>query len=152
VRVKRLLKADDGQVLPLVLAYGLIAGALVMVAVDAGKVFLDRRALVAAADGAALAAAQSLDRAAYYRHGANGALPLDADAATRAVQGYAAAAGLEARFTELRLDPAVVSDDGRTVTVRLHATVTLPFTGYFTGGRRQLTLDATASAQSAISV
>jgi uncharacterized membrane protein len=146
--MRRHLGRDSGQIMLLVLIYALIAGSLVMVAVDAGSVFLHRRSLAAAADGAALAAAQSLDRSAFYRHGADGALLLDADAAAAAVDAYVDASDLTGRFDDLTYDTPVVSADGTTVTVRLHATAHLPFTGSLTGGRRTVTLDAAASAES----
>ena len=147
--MRRRLAEDSGQLMLLILIYALLAGSLVMVAVDAGSVFLHRRSLAAAADGAALSAAQSLDRADFYQHGADGALVLDADAADAAVGAYVDANDLATRFDDLTYDPPSISADGTTVTVHLYATVRLPFTGSLTGGERTVRLDATASAESA---
>jgi hypothetical protein len=64
-------RRDDGSILVLVIGYTAIASVLVVVGVDTSKVFLARRALASAADAAALAAAQGVDRDALY----NGAGP-----------------------------------------------------------------------------
>ena len=66
---------DDGQLILLVLAYAVIAALLVTVVVNVSKVYLNRRSLVAAADGAALSAANQPDLAAVY-NGAEATLPL----------------------------------------------------------------------------
>ena len=50
----------------LVIGYTAIASVLLIVGVDASKVFLARRALSSAADAAALAAAEGVDRNALY--------------------------------------------------------------------------------------
>ena len=65
----------------LTIGFALIALSLVLVVTDASKVFLTRRSLVSAADGAALAGVQSLDRDAFYADKGGDALPLDVDAA-----------------------------------------------------------------------
>jgi len=142
-------REDDGQLLLLVCVYMLVAAALVMVVIDVSKVFLYRRSLAAAADGAALAAAQSLDRETFYRQGAGELLPLDQETAASAVQAYLARADLATRFPELRYAEPQLSADGRTVTVRLESRMRLPFTGFFTGGDRSVDIGATASAQAA---
>jgi uncharacterized membrane protein len=146
MRVKR---DDSGQLLLLVLVYFLIGAAIVMVVTDISKVYLARRGLASTADGAALVAAQSIDRAAFYRDGASGDLRLDPQAAETAVRSYAERNGLAARFTDFSYDAPQVTDGGTTVSVRLHCQVTLPFTGFWTGGARSITVDAEASAQTA---
>jgi uncharacterized membrane protein len=132
----------------LVIFYGLIAAMLVMVVIDTSKLFLARRSLAAAADGAALAAAQSIDRSAFYRDGPTGELRLDATAAAEAVRRYAEQNDLDQRFVSFSFDVPQLSADGRTVTVRIHCRVPLPLPGLFTGGRRTVNLDVQASAQS----
>lgn len=146
MRVKR---DDSGQLLLLVLVYALIAAVLVMVVTDVSKVYLARRSLASTADGAALAAAQAIDRAAFYRDGASGELRLDPTAAADAVRSYAERNGLAARYVDFSFDAPRLSADGRTVRVRLHCRVVLPFTGTFTGGARSVSVEAEASAQTA---
>jgi uncharacterized membrane protein len=148
----RLKRGDDsGQLVLLVVFYGLIAAMLVMLVIDVSKVFLARRSLAAVADGAALAAAQSLDRSAFYRNGPGSELQIDPAAAREAVRRYAELNGLEGRFRSFSFDAPRLSSDGHTVTVRLHCRVLLPLPGVFTGGHSTVTLDAQASAQSATS-
>jgi uncharacterized membrane protein len=115
---------DEGQLILLILAYAVIAALLVTVVVDVSKVFLYRRSLVAAADGAALSAANQPDLAAVY-HGAGRTLPLSRSGADAAVRQYAADAELAGRFDDF--DVAGVETDGVTVTVTLRAAVPLPF-------------------------
>ena len=116
--------ADDGQLLLLVLAYAVIAALLVTVVVDLSKVYLYRRALVAAADGAALSAANEPDLASVYR-GGNRVLPLSESGARAAVRQYEADGVLDDRFDGFRIDE--VATDGTVVRVRLEAVVLLPF-------------------------
>lgn len=149
MRVKR--GDDSGQLVLLVVFYGLIAAMLVMLVIDVSKVFLARRSLAAAADGAALAAAQSLDRSAFYRNGPGSELQIDPLAARQAVRQYAEVNGLERRFRSFTFDVPRLSPDGRTITVRLHCRVLLPLPGLFAGGHQTVSVDAQASAQSATS-
>ena len=66
-RVRALRRSRDaGQLILLILAYTVIAGLLVTVVVNVSRVYLVRRSLVAAADGAALTAANQPDLAAVY--------------------------------------------------------------------------------------
>jgi hypothetical protein len=137
---------DDGQLLLLVLAYAVIAALLVTVVVDLSKVYLYRRALVAAADGAALSAANEPDLASVY-HGGNRVLPLS-DAGTRAaVRQYETDGDLDRRFDGFRIDE--VATDGTVVRVRFEAVVHLPFANLLVGRwRGGYPVHATARAES----
>jgi len=115
---------DGGQLILLILVYALIAGLLVTVVVNVSKVFLYRRSLVAAADGAALSAANQPDLAALY-NGAGSTLPLGDPGARAAVGQYVADADLQGRFEDFHVTE--VDTDGVTVTVRFTATVRMPF-------------------------
>ena len=138
--------ADDGQLLLLVLAYTVIAALLVTVVVDLSKVYLYRRALVAAADGAALSAANEPDLASIYR-GGNRVLPLSGEGARVAVRQYEADGDLDARFDGFRVDE--VATDGTVVRVRFEAVVHLPFATLLVGRwRGGYPVHATARAES----
>lgn len=147
---------DDGQLTLLIIGFVAIAATLVVVGVDASKVFLARRALSSAADAAALAASQAVDRSAVYAGiggGCGGLLPLDADEAARraALAVGDQSAGLRGTFATLDDPQTVVAGD--TVAVHLVGRVALPF-GHVLAvllpghddGRVQI--DATAHAQS----
>jgi uncharacterized membrane protein len=122
---RRLRTQEDGQLLPLILIYTLIAAVLVGIVVDTSRAFLHRRALAAAADAAASSGANAIDLAAFYaQQGPGERLPLGAADVEAAVQTYIADAGLTGRFSELT---ASSSTDGETVTVTLTARVSLPF-------------------------
>jgi Flp pilus assembly protein TadG len=142
---------DDGQLLLLVLAYTVIAGLLVTVVVDVSQVFLYRRSLLAAADAAALTAANAPDLVRIYTEGIDSkpgnVLPLSRRAAADAVDLYAADAALDERFAAFEVRR--VETDGASVTVTFTAAAPLPFvglvTGRFTGG---YPVAATATARS----
>ena len=122
---------DDGQLLLLVLVYTVIAGVLVTVVVDVSQVFLYRRSLLAAADAAALAAANAPDLDRVYR-GVGDLLPLSRRGATAAVDQYADDASLDERFTDF--DVRRIDTDGASVTVTITARARLPFVGLVTAG------------------
>jgi Flp pilus assembly protein TadG len=146
-RLRRVLASgDEGQLLLLVLAYTVIAGLLVTVVVDVSQVFLYRRSLLAAADAAALAAANAPDLGRVYT-GLGDDLPLRRREASAAVERYAADAELDDRFAQF--DVRSVGTDGVRVTVSFHAAAPLPFVGIvarrFTDG---YPVTATATARS----
>ena len=129
-RVRAVRESGDcGQLLLLVLAYTVIAALLVTVVVDVSQVFLQRRALVAAADGAALSAANAPDLDAVYA-GAGDSLPLSRRGAEGAVQQYARDAELADRFDDFEI--VGVETDGVTVTVTLGVQVSLPLVNVIT--------------------
>jgi uncharacterized membrane protein len=123
--LQRLRHDDSGQLLVLILGFAVVAGLLVTVVTNASRVFLYQRALSSAADGAALAAAQSVDTAAIYRGGADETLPLDPAAVDAAVIDYLDAGGVAERLPGLAV--AATGTDGTTVTVTLTARVDLAF-------------------------
>ncbi|HEX7354285.1 MAG TPA: pilus assembly protein TadG-related protein [Mycobacteriales bacterium] len=122
---------DRGTILILTLGFLAIAMLLVFAVVDASAVFLDRRDLAAAADGAALAAAQDVDVAAVYAHGADGDLPLAAADVDRAVQHFVETNYPAARFpgwhftAEVSGPHTVVVHATRTVRLPVYGTVTV---------------------------
>jgi putative Flp pilus-assembly TadE/G-like protein len=115
---------DDGQLILLILIYTVIAGLLVTVVVDVSKVYLYRRSLVAAADGAALSAANQPDLASVY-NGADGTLPLSPAGTDAAARQYAQDADLADRFEDFQI--VDVTTDGITVTVTFRSRVRMPF-------------------------
>jgi uncharacterized membrane protein len=123
-------RGDDGQLTLLIIGFVAIAVMLVIVGVDASKVFLARRALSAAADASALAASQAVDKNAIYAGvggGCGGLLPLDADEVARraALAVDDQAAGLRGSFAAL--DGPQTAVEGDTVAVHLSGRVALPF-------------------------
>jgi len=119
---------DEGSLTLLVIGYTLIAALLIVIGVDVSKVFLAQRALSSAADAAALAGAQAVDRAGIYAGDPICAdLSVDPSSAQDAVDASVRDAGevLEATFVSLS-DPEVRVQAG-TVEVQLHGQVAVPF-------------------------
>ncbi|GAB2654182.1 hypothetical protein GCM10009743_33340 [Kribbella swartbergensis] len=108
-----------------VLVIGFMAIILLMIVVvtDISKVFLVRRDLDATADGAVLAAANGL-AAIYAQPAADGNAEIDPDEARRLTAEYLDQVAAGNRFDALDWSADV---NGTTVTVRLTATVDLPF-------------------------
>lgn len=121
-------RRDEGQILLLLITYCALGVALVFVAIDAAEVFLAQRSLASLADGAALAASQSVDRSAYYTGAMTQCrLPLSAAGATATVDAYLTQPDSGAPATvarEISVDPAT-----STVTVVLTRRVQLPLQG-----------------------
>lgn len=126
---RRDLRADDGQLTVLIIGFALFGAVLVVAGVDVSKVFLARRALSSVADAAALAAAQSVDRAALYQGsgGCGGLLPLDPDGARSEVQRSLDDDTADLRQTFTAIDQPDVAVSAATVTVHLSGDVHLPF-------------------------
>ncbi len=140
-RVTR-LRGDDGSVMLLVLGFAVVLVALLGVVTDVSVLLLAKRGVASAADGAAVAGAQQLDREAFYSRGLGAAVPLDSAAVASAVGAYE-------RVVEPRtaLD-SEVSGDGRTVRVRASRRVPLPFARY--AGIGAVTVRAVASARAPV--
>lgn len=137
-------RRDDGTITILVVGFTAILLLLVAVVVDVSAVVLARRGVASAADGAAVAAAQQLDRSAVYAGGLGaGAIPLSPDLVQAVVAQYAA----DAREGQpgLTLEPSVDAA-GTTATVVGRREVTLPFVGWLRAGRT-VTVTAVARAR-----
>ena len=131
----------------LVLAYTVIAAVLITVVVDVSQAYLYRRSLLAAADAAALSAANQPDLGAVYAGDDPAALPLSEGGARRAVEQYADDAELADRFRDFEI--VTVDTNGAAVTVTLRAVVHLPLANLVTsrwGGGYPVV--ATANARS----
>lgn len=122
-------RCDDGQLLPLIIGYAVVIALLITVVVDVSTVYLQRRALAAAADAAALAAINAVDPAAVVdgRVGAIEALVVSDETALARVADYAADAHLGDRFEDFAVRGVDVGGDGTTVTVTMAARVPIPF-------------------------
>lgn len=116
-------RTDEGQLLVLILGYTVIAGLLVTVVVNLSHAFLYRRAIYAAADAAALSAANQPDLDRVYG-GSGEVLPLSDEGASRAVRQYVRDAELAGRFHGFRV--VTVETDGRSVSVTFAADVPMP--------------------------
>jgi uncharacterized membrane protein len=128
-------RGDDGQLLILIAFFGVVLILFVAVVVDVSAAFLARRGLASEADGAALAAAQSVDKPAFYAGNAGDVLPLG-DVA-QAVDDYVAA-----NFPDTEVVAVDLVDAGTSVTVTLRKHLPLPLAppGYDDG------VDVTATA------
>ncbi|WP_347402918.1 pilus assembly protein TadG-related protein [Protofrankia symbiont of Coriaria ruscifolia] len=146
VRARRGVRAgrrqDDGTILVLTLGYVLVALMLAIVVTDVSTVYLARRSLASAADGAALAAAQSVDETAIYTSTGNlQRLPLAEVAAIVAQYQSDADPSGRMTLTAQLLDPATVRVTGT-------RTVDLPVVTIL--GIGPVTVTASADAQSLV--
>ncbi len=141
---------DVGSVMLLILGLAVIAALFVTVVIDVSALFLDRRALIAAADGAALAGAQAVDERSLYLHGLpeSGPLTLDEDGAREAVERYLVDTGVVGDYEDLTIRVVVTAT---TVRVELGATVELPVVNTVTpGSGHGVRVESVATAQSAV--
>lgn len=136
------MTGERGQISLLIIGFAVIAISLVAVVVDASHVMLLRRSLSSLADGAALAAAQSVAEDALYS-GAGDFLPLDEPTARAEAQRYLRASPIPVRLVE-------VDVEGDRVTVVLAAQADLPLVGAVTEDFARTTVTARASARSPI--
>ncbi len=134
--------SDGGTILILTLGYLMVAAMLVVVVTDVSAVYLARRSVASAADGAALAAAQRIDEnAVYTAAGTLDRLPLaDIDETVSRYQQQADPSGRTSLSASL-VDAATVQVEGT-------RTVDLPVVGVL--GVGPVTVRAGAQAQSVV--
>jgi hypothetical protein len=150
-------RRDEGQTSLLLLGYALIVIALLWTAASATAVHLARHRLLSIADGAALDAADALDRQRFYADvGGAGPAPdavvaLSAASVRSSVTTYLAAAVPSAGDTGLegvRLGDPTGSPDSATAEVTLVTTVRLPLVSAVLGGDRgTVSVEVTARAR-----
>ena len=143
--------ADDGSVLLLLLGLVVLSALLITVVIDVSALFIGRRDVLAAADGAALAGAQGVDEAAVYRDGVQGALPLDPARVRANVDQYLRDAASPS-VSDLRWQ---VVTDGTRVQVVVSGKVRLPVVNAVVSalvpdGTDGVTVTASAAARSAV--
>ena len=102
---------------------------------DASSLFRQHRALVAIADGAAIAGSQGIDIAAYYEHGARQGTDLDPARVSGNVSQYVAVAG--SAIPGMVLERLTVASG--VVTVELSAPMRLSFLPHFADGPMRAT-------------
>ncbi len=105
---------DEGSLVPLIAFYFVVAATLILVVADASKFYLARRSLQGAADGAALASAQSVSSPGIYGGAGGKDLRLDGDVC-QAVADYGDANDLAARFDNLSMSGYAGDVAGRCV-------------------------------------
>lgn len=121
--------ADDGTVMMLVIGLIPILAGMIAVGTDAAVLFTHRRALVAQADAAVLAAAQSADLEALYTSRRVESLPLDCVAARSVAARRVASGSTDPRTEQIQLVDFRCTRTS--VTLRVRSNVTLPFAHHF---------------------
>lgn len=114
------LRRDDGSTLPLIIFYGFLSLVLVLLVVAATSLYLERKRLFTAADGAALVGAEAFDLGDVALTPEGALRPtLESDDVAEAVGDY-----LEGNpvgdFEQLVVERAL-TEDGRSATVQLSA-------------------------------
>jgi uncharacterized membrane protein len=136
-------RQDDGQITLMIIGFVMTVVLAVGVVTNAAKVFVYRRSLTSWADGAAIAAAQSVAEDVVYSGGTVEVLPISASGARRVVDDYVDRNGLAGRFEDLRvavgIDPAAA-----TVTVEFGVRVPLVLSGDAAGVSVSAAATATA--------
>jgi Putative Flp pilus-assembly TadE/G-like len=117
-------RSEDGQITLLIIGFVMIVVLAVGVVANASKAFVYRRSLASWADGAAIAAAQSVAEDVLYSGPVVDELPIAGSEARWVVDEYVVRNGLGRRFDELRVAVAV-NPAAHTVTVEF--AVRVPF-------------------------
>lgn len=141
------LRNQRGSVTTLVIGMVPVLLGLVVVLTDLSVLYIHKRSLAAAADNAAVAGAQSVDLATFYRTSPS-RLPLNCSASRQAVSRQVRGSKVDKRTP--RITVVSTTCDGSTVGVQLRSQVTLPFSRHF-GVRPQVHVTGSARARSPLS-
>jgi len=133
---------ERGQTSLLVVGFAVVALLLVVVVVDASAAYLRRQDLDALADGAALAAADSVQRDRVYEEGLGELAALDPWVVRDRVAGYLDQVGARGEFPGLRYRVTTAADG---VQVRVSAPLRLPLVP--PGWIQQVRIGSVAAAQ-----
>ena len=132
--------SERGQTALLIIGLAIVAIMMVAVVVDASAAFLRRGDLNSVADGAALAAADGIQRSQVYEGGLGAHAAIDPAAAHRLVADYLEATQAQRRYPGLSY---VVDATPQRVVVRVVAPLRLPITP--PGWDRRASIAGTAS-------
>lgn len=135
------MRRDEGSVTMLGIGFIAILLMAIVIGVDAGSFYLQKRNLAATADAAALAGAQQIDLDAYYKRGATARTRLDTAKVRRLVVAQLTASRASTNFEGFAIRN--ISTTGRQVDVTLSSVASLPFLSMF-HRRASITVDASA--------
>ena len=143
--------ADDGesgQVGVLIIGYVVLALLVITVIAGASSVYLGHKKLLSAADGAALAAADTFTLAQV--QDPDGAAPvalLDSGRVTAQVQRYLQESRAGEQTASLRIEPGTGTPDGRTARVVLSGVVHPPIVNFLVPDGIRVTAESDARAR-----
>ena len=140
--------SEAGQVGVLIIGYVLLALLLITVIAAASSVYLGHKKLLSAADGAALAAADTFSLSQV--QGSGGDTPaavLESSRVTAEVQRYLAERGAGERIESLQIAAETGTPDGRTARVVLTAVVHPPIVNFLVPDGVRISAESDARAR-----
>ena len=123
----RRIRDEQGSVMTLGIGLFVIVVGICSIGADVSSLWVTRHGLDSVADGAALSAAQAVDRKSVYQHGLKNPVVLNQALANKQVTDYVKSAGAKSRYSNFRIRSVKVT--GSEVYVELQATADIPF-GY----------------------
>jgi hypothetical protein len=144
---------DEGQVTLLLIGYAVLVLAVILTAASATAVHLTRHRLMGVADGAALDAADALDRHRFYVEvggagpGPDQVVALSAESVHSSVTGYLAALPPAGGLDAVAVGDPTGTPDGFTAEVTLVTVAQLPVLPALLGDRARVTVRVTARAR-----
>ena len=140
---------ESGQMGVLIIGYVLLALLVITVVAGASSVYLGHKKLLSAADGAALAAADtfSLSQVQGSSTGSPPAAVLNSGAVTAAAQQYLADSRAGDRISSLRIAPETGTPDGRTARVVLSGVVHPPIVNFLVPDGIRISAESDARAR-----
>lgn len=140
--------SEDGQVGVLIIGYVLLALLVITAIAGASSVYLGHKKLLSAADGAALAAADTFSLSQVQGTGGNTpAAVLEGGMVTAEVQRYLSESGAGERMNSLQIAPETGTPDGRTAQVVLTAVVHPPIVNFLVPDGIRITAQSDARAR-----